>query len=88
MSTSHVSQCSWGWAARHVGGRHVLTDFRIEEAEQKIGAGLIEEVVQVAEGELELVKVMAENKVYVLCVPSLRYSISPGLIFSSVLWMV
>lgn len=39
--------------------------YRIEELENKIGAGLIEEVVQVAENELKLVEVMKENKVYV-----------------------
>ena len=37
--------------------------YRIEELENKIGAGLIEEVVQVAENELKLVEVMKENKV-------------------------
>lgn len=31
--------------------------------ENKIGAGLIEEVIQVAEGELKLVDVMSESKV-------------------------
>lgn len=31
--------------------------------ENKIGAGLIEEVIQVAEGELRLVDVMTESKV-------------------------
>ncbi len=31
--------------------------------ENIIGAGLIEEVIQVAEGELELVDVMTESKV-------------------------
>jgi len=31
--------------------------------EQKIGAGLIEEVIQVAEGENKLVDIMIENKV-------------------------
>lgn len=31
--------------------------------ENKIGAGLIEEVIQVAEGELKLVDVMTELKV-------------------------
>lgn len=36
---------------------------RIEEMETRIAAGLIEEVIQVAEGELKLVDVMAENKV-------------------------
>lgn len=34
--------------------------------ETKIGAGLIEEVIQVAEGELKLVDVMTQAKVYVL----------------------
>lgn len=38
-------------------------DHRIEEIENKIGAGLIEEVVQVAESELKLVDVMKEAKV-------------------------
>jgi hypothetical protein len=33
--------------------------------ENKIGAGLIEEVIQVAEGELKLVGVMVKSKVYV-----------------------
>jgi NADH dehydrogenase (ubiquinone) 1 alpha subcomplex subunit 5 len=36
---------------------------RIEEIENKIGAGLIEEVLQVAEGELILVSEMAESRV-------------------------
>jgi len=36
---------------------------RIHELEQKIGAGLIEEVIQVAEGENKLVDIMIENKV-------------------------
>lgn len=31
--------------------------------ENQIGAGLIEEVIQVAEGELKLVNVMIESKV-------------------------
>lgn len=39
---------------------------RISEVENKIGAGLIEEVIQVAEGELELVDVMSKAEVYVL----------------------
>ena len=33
--------------------------------ENQIGGGLIEEVIQVAEGELKLVGVMAQAKVYV-----------------------
>ena len=36
---------------------------RINEIEQKIGAGLIEEVIQVAEAESQLVDTMYENKV-------------------------
>jgi NADH dehydrogenase (ubiquinone) 1 alpha subcomplex subunit 5 len=36
---------------------------RISELENKIGAGLIEEVVQVAEGELKLVDTMVQAKV-------------------------
>jgi NADH dehydrogenase (ubiquinone) 1 alpha subcomplex subunit 5 len=36
---------------------------RIEELENKIGAGLIEEVIQVAEGELKLVDTMVHSKV-------------------------
>lgn len=36
---------------------------RIEEIETKIGAGLIEEVIQVAEGELKLVDTMIQGKV-------------------------
>jgi NADH dehydrogenase (ubiquinone) 1 alpha subcomplex subunit 5 len=36
---------------------------RISELETKIGAGLIEEVIQVAEGELELVDTMVQAKV-------------------------
>lgn len=38
-------------------------NFRIEEIENKIGGGLIEEVVQRAESELRLVDVMYESKV-------------------------
>ena len=40
---------------------------RIEDAETQIGAGLIEEVIEVAEGELKLVDTMIESKVYVQC---------------------
>jgi hypothetical protein len=36
---------------------------RIDEIETKIGAGLIEEVLQVAEGELALVSEMVESTV-------------------------
>lgn len=36
---------------------------RIEDIEAKIGAGLIEEVIQVAEGEARLADVMIKAKV-------------------------
>jgi NADH dehydrogenase (ubiquinone) 1 alpha subcomplex subunit 5 len=36
---------------------------RIGELEQKIGAGLLEEVIQVAEGELKLASIMVQNRV-------------------------
>lgn len=36
---------------------------RVEEIENKIGGGLIEEVVQRAENELRLVDIMQESKV-------------------------
>ncbi|KAI2622233.1 ETC complex I subunit conserved region-domain-containing protein [Hypomontagnella submonticulosa] len=41
-----------------------LTADQIEEIETKIGAGLIEEVVQCAQNELRLVDIMYENKVW------------------------
>ncbi|CZT03743.1 probable NADH-ubiquinone oxidoreductase 29.9 kDa subunit [Rhynchosporium agropyri] len=41
-----------------------LTADQVSEIESKIGAGLIEEVIQVAEGELKLVDVMAKAKVW------------------------
>lgn len=41
----------------------MLTVCRIEELETKIGAGLIEEVIGVAEGEAKLVDVMVKAKV-------------------------
>ncbi|KAF2275600.1 NADH-ubiquinone oxidoreductase 29.9 kd subunit precursor [Westerdykella ornata] len=41
-----------------------LTAEQISEVESQIGAGLIEEVIQVAEGEHKLVDVMIENKVW------------------------
>ncbi|KAH8889802.1 hypothetical protein GQ53DRAFT_842685 [Thozetella sp. PMI_491] len=41
-----------------------LTAEQIEQLENKIGAGLIEEVIQVAEGELRLVDTMVEAKVW------------------------
>jgi NADH dehydrogenase (ubiquinone) 1 alpha subcomplex subunit 5 len=36
---------------------------RVQEIEEKIGAGLIEEVIQVAEGEALLVDQMVKGKV-------------------------
>jgi NADH dehydrogenase (ubiquinone) 1 alpha subcomplex subunit 5 len=36
---------------------------RVANLENQIGAGLIEEVIQVAEGELKLVDEMAKNQV-------------------------
>ncbi|KAK4992722.1 hypothetical protein LTR50_000845 [Elasticomyces elasticus] len=41
-----------------------LTAEQIDEVEQKIGAGLIEEVIMVAEGERKLIDVMLESKVW------------------------
>lgn len=38
---------------------------RISHVEQQIGAGLIEEIIQVAEAELKLVDELAKAKVYV-----------------------
>ncbi|KAF5025190.1 hypothetical protein F66182_2766 [Fusarium sp. NRRL 66182] len=41
-----------------------MTADQVEELEKKIGAGLIEEVIQVAEGELKLVEAMEQSKVW------------------------
>ncbi|CAK1364155.1 NADH-ubiquinone oxidoreductase [Cercospora beticola] len=41
-----------------------LTASQIGEIEQQIGAGLVEEVIQVAEGERELAQVLLDNKVW------------------------
>ena len=41
----------------------MLTAYRVHELEQQIGAGLIEEVIQVAEGELRLLDTMEKAKV-------------------------
>ena len=38
---------------------------QVQEIESQIGGGLIEEIIMVAYGELQLVEVMKENKVYV-----------------------
>lgn len=48
-----------------VGDELWLTRRRIGEIEDKIGAGLIEEVIDVAQGELNLIDTMEQNKVYV-----------------------
>ncbi|EPE26063.1 NADH-ubiquinone oxidoreductase 29.9 kDa subunit [Glarea lozoyensis ATCC 20868] len=42
----------------------LLTAAQIGELENKIGAGLIEEVIQVAEGELKLADVMLQSRVW------------------------
>lgn len=50
----------------HISCNHTIADpigCRIGSAEEQIGGGLIEEVIQVAEGELQLVDTMAESKV-------------------------
>ena len=36
---------------------------RVHDLEQKLGAGLIEEVIQVAEGELQLIDTMEKSEV-------------------------
>jgi len=41
----------------------MLIDYRIGDIENRIGAGLIEEVIQVAEGEFKLANVMLSAKV-------------------------
>lgn len=41
-----------------------LTADQIHDLEQKLGAGLIEEVIQVAEGELQLVDTLEKSKVW------------------------
>lgn len=38
----------------------------MQEIEEKIGGGLLEEVIQVAEGEMRLVDTIIKNKSYVL----------------------
>lgn len=44
-------------------GTNIYFSNRVSEIEHKIGAGLIEEVIQVAEGELKLVDEMAKSEV-------------------------
>lgn len=47
----------------------MLTDVRIAQIENQINAGLIEEVIQVAKNEFELVDVMEKAQVYVSNIP-------------------
>jgi len=42
----------------------LFTVEQIGELEQKIGAGLLEEVIQVAEGELKLAGIMVQNRIW------------------------
>ncbi|KAL2061923.1 hypothetical protein VTL71DRAFT_7301 [Oculimacula yallundae] len=65
------SQKEWGLKRPGSDGKTVkwepeppLTAEQVSEIETKIGAGLIEEVIQVAEGELKLVDVLAKSKVW------------------------
>lgn len=51
------------WTFRIGSDRPANSHDRVHELEQKIGAGLIEEVIQVAEGELKLVETMEKTKV-------------------------
>ena len=54
----------WGQIDGRLTGANCPVSYsRISEIEEKIGAGLLEEVIQVAEGELKLVDTMAEHKV-------------------------
>ncbi|KAF2163935.1 hypothetical protein M409DRAFT_25712 [Zasmidium cellare ATCC 36951] len=51
-------------ALPHIESEPSLTAEQVNEIESKIGAGLMEEVIQVAEGESELVDTMLQNKVW------------------------
>lgn len=46
-------------------GNRLTIGFRVAEMEDKIGGGLIEEVIQVAEGEHKLVDTILESRSYV-----------------------
>jgi len=50
---------------QHIPAWHCRSSYidRISTIEEQVAAGLIEEVIQVAEAELKLVDVMAEHKV-------------------------
>ena len=48
---------------------------RVMELEERIGQGLIEEVIRVAQGELKLVDTMLEHKVYIFALPRHRFGI-------------
>lgn len=50
--------------------------YRISAAEKEIGAGLIEEVIEVAEGELRLTETLFEAKMYVSVSLKLVYSLT------------
>lgn len=58
-----------------VGCRHTKSLNRINDIENKIGAGLVEEVIMVAEGELTLVDEMIAAKVYALSLAFLMDSL-------------
>jgi NADH dehydrogenase (ubiquinone) 1 alpha subcomplex subunit 5 len=55
---------------------------RVAEIEERIGAGLIEEVISVAMGELKLAKTMIDHKVYV---PTVLASWHPGGVLTTLL---
>ena len=52
-------------SALRIEAEPALTSEQVGEVEEKIGAGLIEEVISVAKGERELVETMRESQVYV-----------------------
>lgn len=54
-------RCLFWWGM--ISGCVANEGIRIHTLEQQLGAGLIEEVVQVAEGELQLIDTMEKSKV-------------------------
>ena len=58
-----------------IGCRHTKSLDRINDIENKIGAGLVEEVIMVADGELTLVDEMIAARVYALS-PCISYGFS------------